>query len=309
MYDGRGLWLRGATAALVCMILVAVPARADAPAAVNGASATDAPLVADTTTLALRPVCDRGDLQRFAVANEVGPATVFTVAVAGVEADRDVPIAAGETVFFWVDTAADAAVEITWPDGSAAAVPAGDPCTADTAPDDQPAAVGAPEEPALPQPDTTDDRDGQQRAPDEPAPAPVPDTAGASDHATTDGSDVHAAADDPPPAAADVQREPPGEQPSIAVPEGQDAADARIPRPRPSGSAFACPGGWVAVDVDGDNAIDAADGCERILETGAVGEARRDAFTLAALLVTVVLLVASLGVGAVRRGDIAPPRR
>lgn len=312
-----GMWLRGATAALLSTTLLMAPVAAHA----SVAEPSDAPLASESTTLVLRPICRRADLHRFAVTNEAGPATAFTVAASGDAAEDAVPIAAGETVYFWVDAGADAGgaepVEITWPDGSAAAVPVSDPCNSgtpddptpqDPTPEDPPVGDVGPDGPAVPPPAEGGDATPDIQ-PEAPASPEMPDAPGASEFASPDrpglggGTDGSSQPDDT------VAQQPPGTRPSGTPPAGAAGADAITPRPRPSDSAFACPGGWVAVDTDGDRAIDGSDSCERVVETGAVGETSNDMLTLAALLITVVLLVGSIGIGAVRSGRITPPRR
>ena len=83
----------------------------------------------------------------------------------------------------------------------------------------------------------------------------------------------------------------------------------QTPSPQPSASTFACPGGWVVVDADGDDAIDGADRCERVIETSAAGQLPADTLPVVALVVTMVLLLASIGIGAARWGSVMPPRR
>lgn len=63
------------------------------------------------------------------------------------------------------------------------------------------------------------------------------------------------------------------------------------------------------VDADGDDAIDGADRCERVIETSAEGRLSGDTLPAVALVVTMVLLLASIAIGAARWGSVMPPRR
>lgn len=315
-----GMWRRGATTALLGTLLM-IPTAAFA----DVLPPSEAPALADTTTLVLRPVCRRGDLHRLAVVHDAGPATEFAVAVDGASPDdtaTDMAIGEGETVHFWVDAAADTPVEITWPDGNAEATPVGGACTADGAPANPPPAGAQEPGPIVAQPpaatpaphlpaDTAADpaaHPGQAGGPSAPPLAadgvPAPDGAAPGDPSVVPGQDLaDGGTTAAPPAtrsAASAARQP-RTAPSVVT--------ARTPRPAPSGSAFACPGGWVVVDADGDAAIDGADRCERVFETSAEGQVSGDALPVAALVVTMVLLLTSIGIGAARWGSVMPPRR
>jgi len=295
--------LRGATVVPALALLVAgliVPgatARADVPSEQSMGEGSGA---AVTTTLVLRPICTSDDMQRFAVVNDAGPATRFTVEVEATTAEP-LAIGPGETVRFWVDAAHAGPVEITWPDGSASATPADDACAPEpeAAP---PAADPEPEEPAATA-SVPSERDAQERpeapAPPESVPPPTDAPAGSTAGSARDAAGPEA------PDAAPPARDTGRRQASAAAPEA--AGDGRTtPRPRPSQSAFACPDHWMAVDSDGDGTISGADECELVVETGAAGGSKGALFATAALIVTVGLLIASVTFGAVGRRRMSP---
>lgn len=296
------LVLHGATVALLAACVLAAPA---GMAAADVGSAPE-PLTEEggggpaTTRLVLRPVCTSNDLHRFAVVNESGPATQFTVEVAAT-ATGPLAIAAGETVRFWVDADDAGPVEIAWPDGSASATPAEDTCAEADVPASSSSAHMPTEHPATRPPSASPDRDEQQEpaasAPARPSASPSAGTApvGEPDAADPNGADPGA-----PPATTPAPEEPAVEEPPAAALQPGASGDGRpAPHPSPSGSAFACPDGWLAVDSDSDGTIDDADECEMLVETGAAGRSSGVLFTTVALIVTLGLLIASIVFGAV----------
>ena len=62
-----------------------------------------------------------------------------------------------------------------------------------------------------------------------------------------------------------------------------------------------CPDGWIPVDSDADGRFEATDSCEVLVETAAQASAGGATFPTIALIVTVGLLVASIGLGAFSR--------
>ena len=290
------LMLRGVTVALLVGALVpAVAVAADAAGTdVEGPSeqslgegSTDAA----ATRLVLRPVCTSDDLHRFAVVNEAGPATRFTVEVAAPSADA-LTIAPGETVGFWVHADHDGPVEISWPDGTASATPAQQACTSgNEVPVAEPSEQERAEQPAESARSTASQRSGQAR-PEGPPPPDTPSADSAAEPAPR-------AADPPAPAGPPAPDEPATSADGTATSAAPGAQTT--PRPRPSGAAFACPDNWVAVDGDGDGTIDGGDECELVVETGADGGSTGTMLTTAALIITLGLLIASVGVGAVSR--------
>jgi hypothetical protein len=62
-----------------------------------------------------------------------------------------------------------------------------------------------------------------------------------------------------------------------------------------------CPDGWIPVDSDADGRFEASDTCEVLVETAAQRSAVGSAFPTVALIVTIGLLVASIGLGAFGR--------
>lgn len=290
--------LRGATVALLLAALV--PATA-AGTDVGGPS--EGSMAAENTRLVLRPVCTSGDLHRFAVVNEAGPATRFTVEVASTTVEP-LTVAPGDTVRFWVPAGQADPVEITWPDGSASATPAANACAPETdvpaaAPASEPAPPQQPVDPGPPSPAGADD----QTRPDDPAapPAPVPPSSDPSADPAPE-PEPDAADPDVPPAAAPAPEGRDAREPPAAAPEaGVSAGGRTTPRPQPSGSELACPDSWVAVDGDGDGTIDGADECELVVEAGAGGRPSGAMFTTAALIVTLGLLIASVAAGALSR--------
>jgi hypothetical protein len=291
------LMLRGVTVALLVGALVPAAAGTSAGTDVEGPSeqsleegSTDAV----ATRLVLRPVCSSDELHRFAVVNESGPATRFTVEVAA-PPSAALAIAAGETVRFWVDADHDGPVGISWPDGSASATAAREACTSgNELPAAEPTEQERAEQPVEPAPSTATERNGQAR-PEEPPPADTPSTDSAAESAPR-------AADPPAPAGVPAPGEPaPREAPADGTAASAAPGAQTTPRPRPSGAAFACPDHWVAVDGDGDGTIDGGDDCELVVETGADGGSTGTALTTAALIITLGLLIASVGAGAVSR--------
>lgn len=287
------LVLRGATVALLAACMFAAPAgTADDVGSASERSTEEGGGGPATTRLVLRPVCTSNDLHRFAVVNESGPATQFTVEVAAT-ATGPLAIAAGETLRFWVDADDAGPVEIAWPDGSASATPAEDTCTEADVPATSSAAQMATEQPAIRPPSASPDPDEQQ----EPA-ASAPTRPSASPSAGT--------ARVPEPDAADPNGAAPGAPPAAALEPGVPGGGRPAPHPSPSGSAFACPDGWLAVDSDGDGTIDDADECEMLVETGAAGRSPGVLFTTAALIVTLGLLIGSVVFGAVGHRRMSP---
>lgn len=287
------LMLRGVTVAL--LVGAPVPAAA-AGTDVEGPSeqsleegSTDAV----ATRLVLRPVCSSDELHRFAVVNESGPGTRFTVEVAA-PASEPLAIAPGETVRFWVHADHGGPVEISWPDGSASATAAQEACTSgNEVPAAEPTEQERAERPVEPAPWTATERNGPAR-PEE----PPPDTPSADSTAEP----APRAADPPAPAGVPAPGEPATpEAPADGIAGSAAPGALTTPRPRPSGAAFACPDNWVAVDGDGDGTIDGGDDCELVVETGADGGSTGTALTTAALIITLGLLIASVGAGAVSR--------
>lgn len=314
------LVLRGATVALMTACVLAAPA-GNAAADVGSASeqsTEDGAGGPATTRLVLRPVCTSNELHRFAVVNEAGPATQFTVEVAAT-ATGPLAIAPGETVRFWVDADDGRPVEIAWPDGSASATPAEGTCTDAEVPATSPAEQVPAEQPATRPPPASPDRDEQQEpaasTPVRPSASPSADTAPEPDR-DPDAADPDATAPEPEPDSADPGAQPattPGpDEPAVAEPpaaareSGPPGAGRPAPHPSPSGSAFACPDGWLAVDSNGDGTVDDVDECEVLVETGAAGRSSGALFTTAALIVTLGLLIASVVFGAVGRRRMSP---
>lgn len=303
------LVLRGATVALLAACVLAAPA---GTAAADVGSASDRSTEEGgggpaTTRLVLRPVCTSNDLHRFAVVNESGPATQFTVEVAAT-ATGPLAIAAGETVRFWVDADAARPVEIAWPDGSASATPAEDTCAEAEVPATSSSAHMPTAHPATRPPSASPDPDEQQEpaasAPARPSAGP---SAGAAPVPEPDAADPNGADPGAPPATTPGPEEPAVEEPPAAALEpGVPGGGRPAPHPSPSGSAFACPDGWLAVDSDSDGTIDDADECEMLVETGAAGRSSGVLFTTVALIVTLSLLIASVVFGAVGQRRMSP---
>jgi hypothetical protein len=299
------LMLRGATVVPVLTLLIAgllAPAAAAVDDVPSEQSMGEGSGGAVTTTLVLRPICTSDDMHRFAVVNDAGPATQFTVEVESTTAEP-LAIGPGETVRFWVDAAHAGPVEITWPDGSASATPAGDACAPEAAP---PAADPEPEEPVAAAPVAPSERDAQAR-PEEPVPPESAQPMVDPPSEPTAGP-ARDAAEPAAPNAAPPARDDTGHREPSAAPEDGDAAGAgrTTPRPRPSHSAFACPDHWMAVDSDGDGTISGADECELVVETGAAGGVPGALFTTVALIVTVGLLIASVVLGTLGRRRMSP---
>jgi hypothetical protein len=265
------------------VLLAAAPAAAEAAEAVRSEPvATEAP---DRVTLTLGPLCTNEEgLRRFAVEHVAGPATRFTVSVAGVQDGERLRLKVGEARRFWVDAALEDQVEITWPDGSATATPVEDPCAPDVGlyTDPEP----APEPSVAPAPAASD---GPTQPPRRRSPRARERPLARGDTAPNDR-------DASPPSGGRPEER--AAAPSHAAePDRARAA----PRPRRSGDDIVCPNGWVPVDRDGDARIETSDGCEVMIETASGPPPGGASITVAALVVTMMLLVASIGVGAVSR--------
>ena len=266
-------------------LLPVVPAMAEAPdAGPSEPVASEAPVPAK---LVLRPLCTSDDgLRRFLVEHVAGPGTRFRVSVAGVQDDRRLRVDVGGARRFWVTAALDDQVEITWADGNATATPTEDPCVPGILYGDP---DPAPEPSTAPVPDATDDRAPRPRRP----PA-ARERAVARGDTSPSGRDARSR---PRPDEQESRSDAPAIAPRAAEPEDAPAA----PRPRRSGDAVVCPNGWVPVDRDRDGRVETSDRCEVVIETSSGAPPESANITMAALLVTIALLVTSVGFGAVSR--------
>jgi hypothetical protein len=280
----RRVW-RGAFVALAIGALSAVPAAADVSSEpeVEQSEAIWSELSAPAPAiLLLEPQCSRDGLRRFAVEHAAGPATQFAVSVGETPDVRNMAIGVGETLQFWVEAAESDRIKITWPDGAASSTPVDQPCVADGNVYGAPGR--APELAVSPAPTPSADPTPSDR----PSPTPAPDDTAAR---VTTGSSGD-----------------PSSRVSEAANGAAAAGDAAIndrgkasPRPRPSGGAIACPDGLVPVDSDSDGQVEMSDRCQDVIETASEGRVAGSGLTVAALAVTLALLLTSIGVGAVSR--------
>jgi len=280
----RRRW-RGALVALAIGTLSAAPAAADVPSEpeveeseiIGSEFSAPAPAM-----LMLEPQCSGDGLRRFAVEHLAGPATQFAVSVAGTPDGQNLAIAVGGTLQFWVEAAGSDPVQITWSDGTASATPVDDPCVPAGNVNGAPGPAPAPSAMPTPSPDPT--------PPDRPRPAT------GRDHA--DARVATGASGGAPPRESE-----PATGPAPVAPGGAaiDDRPAASPQPRPSGGAIVCPDGWVPVDSDSDQRIETSDQCQVVIETASEARPAGSGLTVAALAVTIALLLASISVGAVSR--------
>jgi hypothetical protein len=280
------MW-RGALVALAIGTLSAAPAAADVPSepeveeseVIGSEFSAPAPAPA---MLVLEPQCSRDGLRRFAVEHLAGPATQFAVSVAGTPDGQNLAIAVGETLQFWVEAAEADPVQITWSDGTASATPVDDPCVPAGNVYGAPGPAPGPSAMPTPSPDPT--------PADRPRPTPGLDDAVARVATGSSGN-----------AGSRVSQPGTGLAPAAPGDWASDDTQAASPRPRPSGGAIVCPDGWVPVDTDSDRSIETSDRCEVVIETASEARPAGSGFTVAALAVTIALLLASISVGAVSR--------
>jgi hypothetical protein len=272
--------LRGTLLALAVALLI-LTAQA---AAVGGSTeaASERPGT-DPTMLVFRPLCSTDALHRFAVDNVEGPATQFTVSVAGREGET-LPIGAGETRHFWVDAERPAEVEVRWAGGSASATGVDEACDPDIVPPDVPlpalSEMGTPA--AAPSTSTS--------------PSPQPRSEASAPPTITETPDRK-----PTPPAQRATRAGQRGSATEAPGDGGPGDTGADPPPRIVDGIVACPDGWIPVDSDVDGRFEPSDKCEVLVETAARASAVSAAFPAAALIVTIGLLIASIGVGAVSR--------
>jgi hypothetical protein len=277
---------RGAVLALGVGVLLSVAPAVPARASETEPTASEtAP--SDVTTLVLEPVCAIDGLHRFAVNSVAGPGTQFTVAVAGSDG-KTMAIEAGQTRHFWVEQQAGP-VQIVWDGGSASATGVDEACGPDAVPSDVlieplPSATDAPA------PDRPASTPSRPPASEPAAPSTAteqPATGPPAERRNGDGASRPATS----PRAADA--------PQGVTPPGRDTRAE--PRPRRFDGTMVCPDGWIPVDSDADGRFEASDSCEVLVETAAQASAVGVTFPTIALIVTVGLLVASIGLGAFGR--------
>jgi hypothetical protein len=279
--------LRGAFLTLCFGVLVSA-APAVARAGESEPAASEAP-GSDVTTLVLEPVCTAGGLHRFAVNSVEGPDTHFTVAAAGGAGGETMAIEAGETRHFWVAQQA-APVQIAWDDGSASATGVDEACGPDMVPSDvlvEPLPPSATDAPPPTSPTSRPSRHSEEpTAPSTATGKPAPEAAAPAERRDREDS----AEPETSPRAAEASGD-----------EGQARDRSVEPRPRLFDGTMVCPDGWLPVDSDADGRFEASDSCEVLVETAAQASATGEAFPTVALIVTIGLLVASIGLGAVGR--------
>jgi hypothetical protein len=273
--------LRGTVLALA-VALSLLPAQTAAAMGWTEAPASELP-AADPTMLVVRPLCRTHALHRFAVDNVEGPATQFTVSVAGREGET-LLIGAGETRNFWVDAERPGAVEIGWAGGSASTTGVDEACDPDIVPPDVPfpalSEIGTPV--ATPSTATS--------------PSPRSGSEASAPPTITEMPDFK-----PTPPAQHAKRSGQLGSATEAPGEGGPGDTGAEPPPRIVDGVVACPDGWVAVDSDVDGRFEPSDNCEALVETAARASVPGAAFPAVALLVTIGLLIASISLGAVSR--------
>jgi hypothetical protein len=266
----------------LAVALLILTAQAAAVAGWTEAAASELP-GADPTMLVFRPLCRTDALHCFAVDNVEGPATQFTVSVAGGEGET-LPIGAGETRYFWVDTDRPGGVKIGWAGGSASAAGVDEACDPDIVPPDVPlpalSEIGSPA--ATPSTSTS--------------PSPQPGSEASAPPTITETPDFK-----PTPPAQRARRAGQLGVATEAPGDGGPGDSSAEPPPRIVDGIVACPDGWIPVDSDVDGRFEPSDKCEVLVETAARASAAGAAFPAAALIVTIGLLIASIGVGAASR--------
>ena len=268
-----------------------MPAAARAGETEPAASEAPAPVA---TTLVLEPVCATDGLHRFAVNNVEGPDTQFIVAAAGGAGGETMAIEAGQTRHFWIVQQA-APVQIVWDDGSASATGIDEECGPDTVPSDvliEPLPPPATEAPR-PTPPASGPRSQPSDEPTAPSTATSEPASGAAGPAERRNRD-DTARPETNPRAAEARDEAPDDQ-------GRAGGASAEPRPRLLDGAMVCPDGWIPVDSDADGRFEASDSCEVLVETAAQRSVAGEAFPTVALIVTITLLVVSIGLGAAGR--------
>jgi hypothetical protein len=271
---------------LLCM------APAGAIASETEPATSEAPTT-DVTTLVLEPVCATDGLHRFAVNNTEGPDTQFIVATGDGAGGQTMAIDAGQTRHFWVEQ--PGSVEIAWADGSASATGVDVACAPDIAPPADP--LSGPSATDTPRP-TPRPSASPSPQPTSEASAPTTPEAGQPAPAAPAGRRPRPAAPEP---ATDSQPtgslgddDPSAGDPAVRHPQTE-------PRPRLLDGTMVCPDGWIPIDGDADGRFEASDTCEVLVETAAQASPVGAAFPTIALIVTIGLLVASMGWGAFRR--------